>query len=74
MEGTVFLADVLLFGGFLAWSVAVFAAARRRDRVAGTVYPPGTLPMTLACVVAGLAIYAAFMTGLHRWLIGVSPT
>jgi uncharacterized membrane protein len=28
------LADLLLFGGFLAWAVASFAAARRRDRAA----------------------------------------
>lgn len=67
------LADVLLFGGFLAWAVVVFSAARKRDRAAGTVYPPGTAAMTLVCVVVGLAIYAAFLMGLHRWLTGVAP-
>ena len=67
------LADVLLFGGFLAWAVLVFSAARKRDRAAGTVYPPGTPAMTVVCVVVGLAIYAAFLMGLHRWLIGVAP-
>lgn len=68
------LADVLLFGAFLAWGVASYSAARKRDRAAGTVYPPGTLRGTVICVVVGLAIYAAFLMGLHRWLIGVSPT
>ena len=67
------LADVLLFGGFLAWAVLVFGAARKRDRAAGKVYPPGNAAMTFVCVVVGLAFYAAFMMGLHRWLIGVSP-
>lgn len=67
------LADVLLFGGFLAWAIVVFSAARKRDRAAGVVYPPGTAPATIVCVIVGLAIYAAFMMGLHRALIGVSP-
>jgi uncharacterized membrane protein len=65
------LADVLLFGGFLAWSIAAYRAARIRDREARTVYPAGTMPGTLTCVVVGLAIYAAFVMGLHAWLIGV---
>lgn len=67
------LADVLLFGGFLAWAIAAFSAARRRDRLAGTLYPAGTPMGTIVCVVAGLVVYAAFVMGLHRWLIGVSP-
>ena len=67
------LADLLLFGGFLAWAVLAFAAARRRDRAAGRVYPAGTPQGTIVCVVAGLAIYAAFVLGLHTWLIGVRP-
>ena len=33
------LADVVLFGAFLAWAIADFVAARRRDRVAGTRGP-----------------------------------
>jgi uncharacterized membrane protein len=67
------LADVLLFGGFLAWAVLAFRAARTRDRAAGTVYPPGTLRGTVICIVVGLAIYAAFLMGLHRWMVGVAP-
>ena len=66
------LADVLLFGGFLAWAVLDFRAARQRDRVNGTVYPKGTLAGTIACVVAGLAVYFVFIAGLHRWLFGVN--
>jgi uncharacterized membrane protein len=68
------LADVLLFGGFLAWSVLAFVAARKRDRAAATVYPPGIPGGTIVTLVAGLAIYAAFVFKLHTWLIGVPPT
>jgi uncharacterized membrane protein len=66
------LADVLLFGGFLAWSILSYSAARKRDRAAGTVYPAGTARGTAVCVVVGLVLYAAFMMGLHRWMIGVA--
>jgi uncharacterized membrane protein len=66
-------ADLLLFGGFLAWAIVAFSAARKRDRAAGTVYPPATPMGTIVCVVAGLVLYAAFVMGLHRLLIGVSP-
>jgi uncharacterized membrane protein len=67
------LADVLLFGGFLAWAVLSFKAARGRDKAAGTVYPAGTMGGTVVCLVVGLGVYAAFVAGLHLWLIGVKP-
>ena len=67
------LADVLLFGGFLAWAVLSFRAARRRDRAAGTRYPAGSLAGTLATVVVGALAWVAFAFWLHAWLIGVRP-
>ena len=67
------LADLLLFGGFLAWSVASFAAARRRDKAAGTVYPPGRVGPTIAVVVVGLAAWAGFALWAHAAWIGVRP-
>jgi uncharacterized membrane protein len=67
------LADLLLFGGFLAWAVLVFIAARRRDRAAGTVYPPGRADRTVITVVIGVLAWAAFAFWLHVWLIGVRP-
>lgn len=67
------LADVLLFGAFLAWAILSFSAARKRDRAEAKVYPAGTMQGTIVSVVAGLAIYAAFVMGLHTWLIGVRP-
>jgi uncharacterized membrane protein len=67
------LADVILFGSFLAWAVVDFAASRRRDRAQGTVYPPGTTRGTVMAVVIGLVLYAVFVAWAHRVLIGVSP-
>lgn len=67
------LADLLLFGGFLAWSIASLIAARRRDRVAGTRYPAGTVGGTLIAVVAGAMAWFAFAFWLHGLWIGVRP-
>jgi uncharacterized membrane protein len=67
------LADVVLFGAFLAWAVLDFVVARRRDRVAGTVYLAGRAMRTVLVLTAGAAAWAVLSLGLHRWLIGV-PT
>jgi len=67
------LADVLLFGTFLAWAVLGFIAARRRDRASGTTYPAGPGSRTAIAVVAGLVAWAVFAFALHRPLIGVAP-
>jgi uncharacterized membrane protein len=70
-NGTV--ADTILFGGFLLWSVLCFRAARQRDRVAGTVYPKGSAGPTVATVAIGAIAWAAFAFWLHGALIGVRP-
>ena len=67
------LADLVLFGAFLAWAVACYIAARKRDRAAGAQYPAGTPGGTAAAVVAGAAAWAAFTFWLHGALIGVRP-
>lgn len=67
------LADVLLFGGFLIWSIVLFASARRRDRAAGTTYPPGTASRSVLTVLVGVALWAVFAFWAHGWLIGVRP-
>jgi uncharacterized membrane protein len=67
------LADLLLFGGFLAWSALSFRAARARDRAAGTVYPPGRRVPTLVTVIVGLAAWAFFAFWAHGAWIGVKP-
>jgi len=67
------VADLLLFGSFLLWSVLLFIASRRRDRreqrppVAGRMWP------TVVTVLLGLLLWAAFAFWLHAALIGVRP-
>ena len=67
------LADTVLFGSFLVWSVLLFAASRRRDRRERVAYPAGTASMTAVTVATGIAAWAVFAFWLHRVLIGVSP-
>jgi|LakMenEpi03Aug12_release.lakeMendotaPanAssembly.Ray.scaffolds.fasta_scaffold233965_2 uncharacterized membrane protein len=67
------LADTVLFGSFLLWSVLLFATSRRRDRREQTVYPAGTTGMTAVTVAVGFVAWAAFAFWLHRVLIGVAP-
>ncbi|WP_348752865.1 NnrU family protein, partial [uncultured Aquincola sp.] len=67
------LADLLLFGSFLVWSIVLFAVSRRRDRREGIVYPRGTLAGTAITVGVGTAVWLLFLFKLHVWLIGVSP-
>ena len=67
------LADVVLFGAFLAWAIVCYAAAKRRDRTAGTQYPAGSGGATAATLAAGIAAWALFAFWLHGLLIGVQP-
>jgi len=67
------LADLLLFGAFLAWAVVCYIAEKKRDRAAGTQYPAGTAGATAATVVAGIVAWALFAFWLHGVLIGVRP-
>jgi uncharacterized membrane protein len=67
------VAHLVLFGAFLAWGVANFIVARKRDRVAATQYPPGTLAATAVTVVVGVLVWAAFAFKLHGLLIGIRP-
>ena len=67
------LADVVLFGAFLAWAVLDFIASRRRDRAAGIVYPAGPPSRDLIAIGAGGLAWAVFAFVLHGPLIGVRP-
>ena len=69
------LPDVLLFGSFLAWAVVDRISVKRRSVAEAhdvPVLPRGRIN-DYVVVFGGLAIYAAFLLGAHRWLIGVSP-
>ena len=64
------LADVLVFGSFLIWAVAVRVSLKNREP---RRYPRAPLsPANDAIVlIAGLALYAATILWLHEWLFGV---
>lgn len=70
------LADVLLFGGFLAWAVADRISVKRRA-AAGLLRSAPTRaggPVNDAiALVGGLAVYAVFVLWAHAWLFGVRP-
>ncbi|MBT9463272.1 NnrU family protein [Hydrogenophaga sp.] len=70
------LADVLLFGGFLAWAVIDRISVKKRA-AAGLLRPGPVLPGSKAndaiALVGGLVIYGLFVVWAHAWLIGVRP-
>ncbi len=66
------LADVLLFGGFLAWAVVDRISLKRRPRRPIRTAPPSRANDLIA-VIVGLVLYVVFVVWLHAKLIGVSP-
>ncbi len=67
------VADLVLFGSILVWAMVDYAAARRRDRAAGTVYAVGPVSRDVRAVVIGLVVWAVFAFWLHGVLIGPQP-
>jgi uncharacterized membrane protein len=66
-------ADVLLFGGFLAWAVADRIAAGKRTVDRRTPGAPSSRWNDWIAVVGGLVLYAVFVGWAHEALIGVMP-
>lgn len=66
------LADVLLFGSFLAWAVVDRISMKRRPAKNIPTLPAKRANDVIA-VVGGLALYVVFALWLHQWLIGVQP-
>lgn len=64
------LADLALFGSFLAWGVLDFRSARRRSALA---VPAGSSSRTAVAVGAGVLAWVAFAFWGHAALIGVAP-
>jgi uncharacterized membrane protein len=66
------LVDLILFGSFLLWAVLDFRSARKRP-----IHMPEkaviSTKATITVVVTGIVVWAAFIFGLHQYLIGVSP-
>lgn len=70
-NGTV--ADIVLFGSFLVWSVLVLASARRRDAASGVTRVAAGWGADLRPGIAGLVLWAIFIWKVHEWLFGVAP-
>jgi uncharacterized membrane protein len=66
------LADILLFGGFLAWAVIDRISVKHNPRGPVDRMAPSTRNDVIA-IVGGLITYVVFMRWLHGWLIGVVP-
>ncbi len=66
------LADVLLFGSFLAWAVADRISLKRRPARAVPALPQRPVNDVMA-VVGGLALYVVFLLWVHAWAFGVAP-
>ncbi|HXE39234.1 MAG TPA: NnrU family protein [Azonexus sp.] len=56
---------------FFVWAVRDFAAARRREPLAGAKARSGTAARDVLVVIIGAAAWALFAAYLHGWLIGV---
>ena len=67
------LAEIILFGAFLVWSVLGFRASRRRDRLAQVPASQAHLRATLIAMALGLVFYAVFAFVLHAYFFGVRP-
>ena len=75
------VADLVLFGAFLLWSVLNFRAARKRDRLAaaageaaGTlVVPEVSMAATWRAIGIGVVVWSILLSHGHVWLFGVSP-
>jgi uncharacterized membrane protein len=66
------LVDLILFGSFLLWAVLDFRSARKRPIHMQEKVVAST-KATIVVIVTGIVVWAAFIFGLHQYLIGVSP-
>jgi uncharacterized membrane protein len=66
------LADVLLFGGFLAWAVIDRISLKRRPPAKLRTIAPGRFNDIIS-IVLGLAVYVLLIGWAHVRLFGVSP-
>ncbi len=66
------VADLLLFGTFLVWAVAVRISLERRPPRPIRVLPASTVNDAIV-VIGGLALYAIFILWLHARWFGVAP-
>ena len=66
------LADLVLFGGLLAWAVADRISLKRRAPRVHPTLPRFVLNDAIA-IVGGLLVFGLFVGGWHQRLFGVAP-
>ncbi|NNE36682.1 MAG: NnrU family protein [Gammaproteobacteria bacterium] len=66
------MADLILFGSFLAWAIADRISVKRRPVREVPHIPESRLNMIIS-IVGGLMLYVIFAIWLHGPLIGVRP-
>jgi uncharacterized membrane protein len=64
------LPAVILFSAFLVWAVADLVSLKHRNTPDVPAIPASPRNDAIA-IIAGLALYALFITHLHSWLFGV---
>ena len=67
-------ADLVLFGAFFVWAVAVLRNSYARDQRNAVAYPAPNWGATIGAALLGVVIWIALLGGLHLLLFGVSPT
>lgn len=75
------LADLVLFGAFLLWSVVIYKTSRARDRLNAEIAigngteatPVAKMSRTLAALVIGTLVWGGITFYLHAIVVGVSP-
>jgi uncharacterized membrane protein len=65
------LADVVLFGAFLAWAIADRISFKRRAAKPPAPLPAAAMRNDVLAIVLGLAAYVATFLWLHRIVIGM---
>jgi uncharacterized membrane protein len=64
--------SMLLFGSFLVWGIVARVSMKQRNAEAGRPSPPLVgWSQDIVIVIVGLAVYLAFVFGLHARLIGI---
>lgn len=66
------LADLILFGSFLAWAVADRISMKRRQQRPLPGAPESGFNDVILIVI-GLVLYGVTAIWAHKWLIGVAP-
>ncbi len=67
------VADVVLFGGILAWAIVAIIFAFVRNNVAEIATGAVAVRNDLVAIVTGVFVYVLFVWRVHEWLIGVRP-